>query len=133
MERGQTSIEYVLAMVGLLILLIALYEISVSMNNRIGVLQARMEGERVAAHLGQAMDWMQVLGPGAKTNISLYSFPAQHLIIMESEIIILDEEEEAAAFGRHLGNVSLQTEIYANTSVGVNNTGGNLRAGELAG
>lgn len=131
MRRGQTGIEYVLAMVGLLIMLITLYEISVGMNGRLSALQARMEGGRVAAQLGTAMDWTYVLGGGARTNISLYSFPAQHLIIKESEIVILDQNEQTVGFGRHMGRVVTQATVYANATVGVNNTGGSLRAAEI--
>lgn len=126
MRKGQTSIEYVLAMVGLMIMLIALYEISVSMSARLGVMQARMEGQRVAAQLGNTLDWAQVLGAGARININLYSFPAQHLIVNESEIVILDAEGQAVDFERHLGMINTQTTIYANSSIGVNNTRGNL-------
>ena len=131
MQKGQTSIEYVLAMVGLMILLISLYEVSISMNGRLSAMQSRMEGRRVAAQLGQALDWAEVIGPGARINISFYSFPAQHLILNGSEIVILDENEQAVGFGRHLGNVTVQTTRYANESVSVNNTGGNLSVSGL--
>lgn len=124
MKRGQTSIEYVLAMVGLMILLVALYEVSISMGQRVSAMQTRMEGTRLAAQMGQALDWAEVIGPGAQINISFYSFPAQHLSLKGGEIVVLDENEQAAAFGRQLGMMEAPTTRYGNESVEIDNPSG---------
>ena len=126
MRQGQTSIEYVLAMVGLMILLIALYEVSVSMNGRLSAMQARMEGTRLAAQMGRALDWAEVMGPGTNVTISFYSFPAQYLFLKGSEIVVQDENNQSVGFGRHLGVVPIRTTRQANETVNVSNTAGDL-------
>lgn len=119
MCRAQTSTEYVIAMVGLLITLMALYEVSASMNARLAALGTQMEAQRVAAQFSRAMDAAMVLGPGTRINVTLYSFPAQRLILQGQDIVVLGNGDREAAFARGLGWVQSRAEFYANQSVSV--------------
>ena len=125
MERGQSSIEYVAAMAGLIIILITVYEVSVGMNAQTLLMQSQLEGERVAEQLGGAIDGAAIAGPGTNVTIQLYTFPSQTLIISGSEIIARGEDNRTAAFVRHLDYVTTALNLTANQSVRIvhDNTG----------
>ncbi len=117
MERGQSSIEYVVAMAGLIVILIALYEVSVGMNARALLMQSQLEGERVAEQLAGAIDGAGIAGPGTNVTISLYTFPSQTLLVSGSEIIARGADNRTAAFVRHLDYVAEAVNLTANQSV----------------
>lgn len=117
MERGQSSIEYVAAMAGLIIILITIYEVSAGMNARALLIQSQLEGERVAEQLGGAIDAAGIAGPGTNVTISLYTFPRQTLLVSGSEIIARGEDNRTAAFVRHLDYVTTPVSLIANQSV----------------
>ncbi len=115
--RGQSSTEYILAMIGLLLTLAALYEVSASMNARLGLMQAQMEGERAAAQLGRALEAVSEAGPGAQAAVRLYTSPPQRLMLNASDIAVLGADRPTAAFLRHLAVLASGANISANQSV----------------
>ncbi len=117
MKRAQSSMEYVIAMAGLIIILIALYEVSVSMNAQALLVQSQIEGERAAEQLAGAIDGAGIAGPGTNVTISIYTFPAQTLLVSGSEIIARSADNRTAAFVRHLDYVTTGVNITANQSV----------------
>ena len=127
---GQSSMEYVIAMAGLVIILISLYEVSSSMNQQSLLVESQLEGERVAAQLGRSIDAAGVAGPGTSVNISLYTFPQKELMISGGEIIARGVDNKTAAFIRHLDYVTTPVNLVANQSVQIihNETGLYVRA-----
>ena len=115
--RAQSSIEYIVAMAGLIIVLIAIYEVSTSMNGQVFLMQSQLEGERAAQQLGNAIDGAGEAGPGTNVTISLYTFPPQTLIISGSEIIARGNENRTAAFVRHLDYVTTEVTLIGNQQV----------------
>jgi hypothetical protein len=115
--QGQSSIEYVIAVAGLLIILLALYQVSIGMNSRLLLLQSQIEGERVAEQLGRAIEAVDYAGQGAKIIVRLYSSPAQYAIFNSTDIALMGVESPSAAFLRHLAVISNHSNISANQSV----------------
>jgi hypothetical protein len=117
MQRGQSSIEYVVAMAGLIIILIAIYEVSAGMGAQALLMQSQLEGERAAEQLASAIDAAAIAGPGTNVTVLLYTFPGQTLLVSGSEIIAQGEDGRTAAFVRHLDYVTTAVNLTANQSV----------------
>ncbi len=115
--RAQSSMEYVVAIAGLIVILIAIYEVSVSMNARTLLMQSQLEGERAAEQLAGAIDGAGIAGPGTNVTIMLYTFPAQTLLVSGSEIIARGEDNRTAAFVRHLEYVTTPINLSANQTI----------------
>ena len=98
-----------LAIVGLLLMLIALYEVSSAMNARLSLLSSQIEGERVVAQLGRTVDGISIAGPGSHTSVRLYSYPPQTIILNGSVMVARSADNQTVAFLENLANVSNNT------------------------
>ncbi|VVB56890.1 Uncharacterised protein [uncultured archaeon] len=114
--RGQSSTEYVLSIIGLMLILVALYEVSSSMNARLLALSSQIEGERAAAQLGRSLDALDSMGPSSHTVVRLYTFPQQSLTLGGALIISRSSDNLTASFLEHLSNVSSTSLVGQQTA-----------------
>ncbi len=117
--RGQSSLEYLLLLSALLLILIAIYGLSIDMDLRRSLIASQMEGERVASRLCRAMDAVAVAGPGTKYNLSLFSNPNQTVIVSGAEVLAFGPQNRTLALVHCLGNITTQNQFTANSNVKV--------------
>ncbi len=119
-RRGQSSLEYVLLLSALLLILLSVYMLSNTMDQRRALISSQLEGERVASRMARAMDAVALAGPGDSYNFSLFSSPNQTLIISGAEVLSFGPSNQTLAIARTLGNLtSGQTVLAANQNVGL--------------
>ena len=117
--RAQSSLEYVLLLSALLLILIAIYGLSIDMDLRRSLISSQLEGERVASRLARAIDAVAVAGPGTQLNLSLTSNPNQTVIVSGAEVLAFGPQNRTLAVVHTLGNLTAPNQFTANANVQV--------------
>jgi len=125
--RGQTSIEYVIAISVLLLIFIAMFQLSYDMNSREQYLASYFEGEKLASKISLTAGWALILGNNSNITIPAHTYPPQNLIISQAQVISFGTDNRTIAISQMLANSTPNTGlISSNQNLGVAFNGTNI-------
>jgi len=127
MSKAQASIEYVLSLSILLLMFIAMYQLSFDMNLREQYLVSLFEGEKTAAKLSNTINWALILGNGSNISVRTHSNPSQILIASQAQVLSFGTDNRTVVISSTLANAtSYSGAIQSNQILGVSYDGTNV-------
>ncbi|MFH0927522.1 MAG: hypothetical protein V1822_02985 [Candidatus Micrarchaeota archaeon] len=132
MERGQTSIEYVISLSVLLLIFIGMYELAHTMDTREQYLASYFEGEKIAAKLSNTVDWALILGDGSSLTVSTHSSPNETIIAAQAQVIAFGPGNRIISISPAIASMTSPTgEIPSNQYLGVSYDGTSVTISQL--
>ena len=127
MRKAQTSIEYIMSLSILLLMFLAMYQLSYDMNMREQYLASLFEGEKTAAKLSTTIDWALILGKGSNLSVRTHSNPPQTLIASKFQVLSLGTANSTIAISPTIASeISYSQVISSNQILGVSYNGTNV-------
>ena len=132
MKKAQTSIEYVIALALLLLMFVAMYELSHDMGMREQYLASYLEGEKTAAKISETVDWALILGNNSNLTVQLHSNPPQRIIASQAQVISLGTDNRTIAISPAIANMTVYTGLINSSQIlGVAFNGTNVTISQL--
>lgn len=130
--KGQVSLEFVISLIIFLLILISMYELSASMNQRKDLIASQFEGEKTASKVANAISWAMISGANSTIFIKPVSYPEQSLRISGAQVLSFGLLNNSLSIAPIVANTSSRSGIIAtNQTLKVIYNGSNISITQL--